>query len=69
MGKQKRGSGLAREGAGIGMAKLLIVPPRGQSPGEGGRGCGRRGTPPPPVVLRNGLSVVGTGYLNAGQDF
>lgn len=40
MGKQK-GSGLAREQAGavIGMAKLLIVPPRGQSPGEGEEGC------------------------------
>ena len=47
---ERSGSGSAGERAdvGVGMAKLLIAPPRGQDPGEGrGRGCGAQRGPAP----------------------
>lgn len=49
MGEWSRsGSAGERASAGVGMAKLLIAPPRGQDPGEGrGRGCGAPRDPAP----------------------
>lgn len=47
---ERSGSGSAGEqaGVGVGMAKMLTAPPRGQDPSEGrGRGCGAQRDPAP----------------------
>lgn len=66
---ERSGSGSAgeRAGVGVGMAKMLTAPPRGQDPGEGrGRGCGAQWDPAPSYRFTGWGLACGGGALARG---